>query len=360
MLKFAKIMQIIDKKYTILLDFLPILDKKKEVKMSKIIQFKNICKDFKIRTKSKDKNIFKRLFARNIKIVQALKNVDFEVEEGDIVGYIGPNGAGKSTTIKIMSGRLTPSSGECKIMGFTPWSERKKYVKNIGVVFGQRSQLWWDVPVSDSFELLKDIYKIPNKEYEETLAELTDKLNLSEIINRPLRQLSLGQKMKCELAAALLHRPKILFLDEPTIGLDAITKLAVRDFVKEINKKWGTTVILTTHDMTDIEALTNKIILIGRGQILYNGTFSAIKEKYDNIKVINVDFKQEYNKIELEGYDVIAHTRNMATLRNKPETLFHATDFVNAISKHYEIEDFEVNSISVDEILAKLYTDLNL
>ena len=328
--------------------------------MSKIIQFSNICKDFKIRTKSNVKNIFKRLFSKNTKIVQALKNVNFEVEEGDIVGYIGPNGAGKSTTIKIMSGILNPSSGECKIMGYTPWIDRKKYVKNIGVVFGQRSQLWWDVPVSDSFELLKDIYKLSDKEYNETLAELTEKLNLAEIINRPLRQLSLGQKMKCELAAALIHKPKILFLDEPTIGLDAVTKLAVRDFVKEINKKWGTTVILTTHDMTDIEALTNKIILIGRGQILYNGTFSAIKEKYDNVKIINVDFKQEYETIELEGYEVVSHTRNMATLRNKPETTFHATDFVNAISKNYEIEDFEVNSISVDEILAKLYTDLKL
>ena len=328
--------------------------------MSKIIQFNNICKDFKIRTKSKEKNFFKRLFSKNTKIVQALKNVNFEVEEGDIVGYIGPNGAGKSTTIKIMSGILNPTSGECKIMGYTPWIDRKKYVKNIGVVFGQRSQLWWDVPVSDSFELLKDIYKIPDKEYNETLKELTEKLNLNDIINRPLRQLSLGQKMKCELAASLIHKPKILFLDEPTIGLDAVTKLAVRDFVKEINKKWNTTVILTTHDMTDIEALTNKIILIGRGQILYNGTFTSIKEKYDNIKIINVDFKQEYEKVELEGYEVVSHTRNMATLRNKPETTFHATEFVNAISKNYEIEDFEVNSISVDEILAKLYTDLNL
>ncbi len=328
--------------------------------MSKIIEFNNICKDFKIRTKSKEKNIFKRLFSKNFKVVQALKNVNFSIEEGDIVGYIGPNGAGKSTTIKIMSGILNPTSGECKIKGYTPWTERKKYVKHIGVVFGQRSQLWWDVPVIDSFELLKDIYKIAEKDYQETLSELIEKLNLSEIISRPLRQLSLGQKMKCELAAALIHKPKILFLDEPTIGLDAVTKLAVRDFVKEINKKWGTTVILTTHDMSDIEALTNKIILIGRGQILYNGTFNAIKEKYDNQKIINVDFKQEYDKIELDGYEVISHNRNMATLRNKPETIFHATNFVNAISKNYEIEDFEVNSIGVDEILAKLYTDLNL
>ena len=177
-------------------------------------------------------------FNRKHKLVHALQNVSFSINEGDIVGYIGPNGAGKSTTIKIMSGILTPSSGDCQICGFVPWKERQEYVKNIGVVFGQKSQLWWDVPVIDSFELLKDIYKIPNEEYAETLKVLNKALNLDEIISRPLRQLSLGQKMKCELAGSLLHRPKILFLDEPTIGLDAITKLAVRDFIKYINKKW--------------------------------------------------------------------------------------------------------------------------
>ena len=327
--------------------------------MSKIIEFNNICKNFKISVKKKG-NVIVNFFKREHKTIEALKNVSFDVEEGDIVGYIGPNGAGKSTTIKIMSGILNPTSGECKIMGYTPWKDRKQYVKNIGVVFGQRSQLWWDVPIIDSFELLKDIYKIPDKEYNETLTELTETLNLKELLNRPLRQLSLGQKMKCELAGSLLHRPKILFLDEPTIGLDAVTKLAVREFIKKINKKWGTTIILTTHDMSDIDALTNKIILIGRGQILYNGTFSAIKEKYDNSKIINVTFKQEYDKIELTGYEVVTHTKNMATLRNLPETIFHATNFVNAISKNYEIEDFDVNSISVDEILAKLYTDLEL
>jgi len=171
--------------------------------MSKIIQFNNICKTFKIALKKKGKNNFLNLFRREHKNIDALKNINFEIEEGDIVGYIGPNGAGKSTTIKIMSGILTPTSGECTIMGYTPWKNRKQYVKNIGVVFGQRSQLWWDVPIIDSFELLKDIYKIPTNEYNETLAELTEKLNLSELLNRPLRQLSLGQKMKCELAGSL-------------------------------------------------------------------------------------------------------------------------------------------------------------
>jgi len=327
--------------------------------MSKIIEFNNICKNFKISVKKKG-NVILNFFKREHKTIEALKNVSFDVEEGDIVGYIGPNGAGKSTTIKIMSGILNPTSGECKIMGYTPWKDRKQYVKNIGVVFGQRSQLWWDVPIIDSFELLKDIYKIPDKEYNETLNELTETLNLKELLNRPLRQLSLGQKMKCELAGSLLHRPKILFLDEPTIGLDAVTKLAVREFIKKINKKWGTTIILTTHDMSDIDALTNKIILIGRGQILYNGSFSSIKHKYDNVKQIEVEFKQVYDKIEFDGYEVVSHNQNMATLKNLPTTKFNTKDFINEISKKYEVVDFSIKPISVDEILAKLYTELAL
>ena len=329
--------------------------------MSKIIEFKEISKDFKISTKKKGKKkSFLDLFRREKAVVKALTNVSFEIEEGDIVGYIGPNGAGKSTTIKIMSGILTPTSGECSIMGHMPWKDRKKYVKNVGVVFGQRSQLWWDVPIIDSFELLKDIYKIPTAEYNETLNDLINALNLKELLNRPLRQLSLGQKMKCELAGSLLHRPKVLFLDEPTIGLDAITKLAVRDFVKTINKKWGTTVILTTHDMSDIDALTNKIILIGRGQILYNGSFNAIKEKYGHIKEIEVEFAKVYDKIELDGYTVISHEGNTATLKNNDNITFHVKDFFNDITKKYEVVDFQVGSISVDEILARLYTELNL
>lgn len=327
--------------------------------MSKIIEFKQISKDFKILTKKKGKGLV-NMFRREKKIIKALNNISFEIEEGDIVGYIGPNGAGKSTTIKIMSGILTPTSGECSIMGQIPWKDRKKYVKNIGVVFGQRSQLWWDVPIIDSFELLKDIYKIPTAEYEETLNELITTLNLGDLLNRPLRQLSLGQKMKCELAGSLLHRPKVLFLDEPTIGLDAVTKLAVREFIKTINKKWGTTIILTTHDMSDIDALTNKIILIGRGQILYNGNFSEIKEKYGHIKQIEVEFSQPYENIELEGYTLIEHNQNMATFKNDENKEFHVKEFFNEITKKYDVVDFQVNSISVDEILAKLYTELNL
>lgn len=329
--------------------------------MSSIIKFDNICKDFKLSLRKKGlKGAFVGLFKREYKTIEALKNVSFEVQEGDIVGYIGPNGAGKSTTIKIMSGILTPTSGMCECDAFVPWKQRREYVKNIGVVFGQRSQLWWDVPVIDSLDLLKDVYKISEDEYKETLDLLTKTLNLTDLLNRPLRQLSLGQKMKCELAGALIHRPKILFLDEPTIGLDAVTKLAVRDFIKKINKEWGTTVILTTHDMNDIDALTNKIILIGRGQILYNGSFNAIKEKYGKIKTINVEFEKEYKNIELEGYEVVSHEKNTAVLKNLPETEFHTKDFITKISEKYTIKDFSISSLGVDEVLAKMYKDFEL
>ena len=328
--------------------------------MTKIIEFDNICKDFKISLKGKGvAGALKGLFKRQYKTVNALKDVSFAVEEGDIVGYIGPNGAGKSTTIKIMSGILTPTSGNCKINGFVPWKNRKKYVRNIGVVFGQRSQLWWDVPIRDSFLLLKSIYKIPNEEYEKTLALLVDVLNLGELLDRPLRQLSLGQKMKCELAGALLHKPKILFLDEPTIGLDAVTKLAVRDFVKYINKTWHTTIILTTHDMSDIDALTNKIILIGKGQILYNGSFTEIKHKYGSAKTITVEFAKEYKKVELEGYEVVSHNKNTAVFKTQKHE-FNTKDFINHISEKYEVVDFSVDMVGVDEILAKLYTEYHI
>ena len=311
--------------------------------MAKIIELKNISKSFTVYEKAKDKKkSFFNLFRRKKKVINALTDISFTIDEGDIVGYIGPNGAGKSTTIKIMSGILNPTEGECTICGYTPWKDRKKYVSNIGVVFGQRTQLWWDVPVIDSLDLLKDIYKIPQKEYEETLELLTKTLNLKELLNRPLRGLSLGQKMKCELAGALIHRPKILFLDEPTIGLDAITKLAVRDFIKYINKQWKTTIILTTHDMSDIDALTNKIILIGRGKLLYNGSFNAIKDKYKHDATIDVELAKEYKNVKLDGYEVLEQHKNFVKFKNLPNHPFNTTKFITDITKKYEIVDFDV------------------
>ena len=227
-----------------------------------------------------------------------VNNVDLQIPEGSIYGFLGPNGAGKSSTIKILSGILTPDSGTCLIDGRIPWKERREHVKKIGVVFGQRSQLWWDVPIIDSFELLRDIYEIPQTHYEDALDELVDLLSLSEIMRTPARQLSLGQRMRCEIAASLLHRPKILFLDEPTIGLDAVSKLAVRDFIRRQNRIHGTTVLLTTHDMQDIEAMADRVMLIGRGRLLLDGTFASLKnhcrEEGETLDEMVADLYRDY------------------------------------------------------------------
>lgn len=243
-----------------------------------MITMENICKSYKVAKRDGGfGEALKSLFHKEYEHIDALNDVSFTIHDGEMVGYIGPNGAGKSSTIKILSGILTPDSGTCLVDGRIPYKDRINHVRQIGVVFGQRSQLWWDVPVIDSFELLKDIYSIPKEMYENNLCELVDLLNLSELLRTPTRQLSLGQRMRCEIAASLLHRPKILFLDEPTIGLDAVSKLAVREFILRLNETYKTTVILTTHDMQDIEALTKRIILIGKGRILMDGSLSDIK-----------------------------------------------------------------------------------
>ncbi len=243
-----------------------------------MIEFHDICKSYRVaRRESGLGNAVKSFFKRDYAMIDAIKGISFSICAGEMVGYIGPNGAGKSTTIKILSGILMPDSGSCIVNGQVPWKDRKEYVRQIGVVFGQRSQLWWDIPVMDSFELLQAIYAIPAPTYRSKLDELTQLLHLEELLKTPTRQLSLGQRMRCELAASLLHDPKLLFLDEPTIGLDAVSKIAVRDFIKKMNEEHKTTVILTTHDMQDIEAITNRVILIGRGQKLMDGTLDDLR-----------------------------------------------------------------------------------
>lgn len=244
-----------------------------------MITMEHVCKSYKIAKRNAGfKEACKSLFRRETEEIRALSDVSFQIDDGEMVGYIGPNGAGKSSTIKILSGILVPDSGNCIIDGRSPWKNRVEHVRQIGVVFGQRSQLWWDIPVIDSFELLKEIYSIATPDYKRTLEELTELLQLQEILRTPTRQLSLGQRMRCEIAASLLHNPKLLFLDEPTIGLDAVSKLAVREFIKKQNAEHGTTVILTTHDMQDIEAIANRVILIGKGRILLDGTLEDMRK----------------------------------------------------------------------------------
>ena len=261
-----------------------------------MIECKGLSKTYRVaRREAGFGNAVKALFSRKYELVRALREVSFTVQDGEIVGYIGPNGAGKSTTIKTMCGILTPDAGECVINGRIPWKERKKHVREIGVVFGQRSQLWWDIPVMDSFRLLKDMYRVEPAVYKRNLEELTELLALKEILKTPVRNLSLGQRMRCEIAASLLHDPQILFLDEPTIGLDAVSKLAVRDFILKLNEEKKTTVILTTHDMQDIEALTSRIILIGKGKILLDGTLADIKEGFESTEEGLASFYKSHN-----------------------------------------------------------------
>ncbi len=248
-----------------------------------MITLEHVNKTYKVSKRDAGfSSAWKALFRREYEYVHALDDVSFTIGDGEMVGYIGPNGAGKSSTIKILSGILTPDGGVCTVNGITPWKNRIEHTRRIGVVFGQRTQLWWDVPVMDSYELLKEIYRIDSHTYQNNLERLTDMLNLAELLKTPARQLSLGQRMRCEIAASLLHSPPLLFLDEPTIGLDAVSKLAVRDFIRQLNREQNTTVILTTHDMQDIEALTNRIILIGKGKILLDGTMDDIRQDYDS------------------------------------------------------------------------------
>ena len=243
-----------------------------------MIEMKGISKTYRVRRREAGLgNALKSLVSRDDTLVPALQSMSFTVPDGQILGYIGPNGAGKSTTIKILSGILRPDSGTCTVDGLTPWEDRKKHVARLGVVFGQRSQLWWDVPVMESFLLLRDIYRVGEREFRENLDRLTELLDLGDLLRTPARMLSLGQRMRCEIAAALLHGPRVLFLDEPTIGLDAVSKLKVRSFILEQNRLCGTTVLLTTHDMQDIDALCSRVLLIGKGQLLLDGDTARIR-----------------------------------------------------------------------------------
>lgn len=324
-----------------------------------MIEVTSINKTFKVAKRDSGmKTAFKSLFKKEYSHVQALKDISFKIEEGEMVGYIGPNGAGKSSTIKIMSGILNPDSGTCKINGLTPWKHRKEHVKNIGVVFGQRSQLWWDVPVIDSFTLIKDIYGMQDSDYQKNLHQLTEMLDLKEIIKIPTRQLSLGQRMRCEIAASLLHDPKILFLDEPTIGLDAVSKIAVREFIKKINKEKKTTVILTTHDMQDIEALTDRIILIGKGQILLDGNLKDLKYRNSNIKTMKIEYLTGAFEM-MEGITCLHQLHGHAEFSIDINKI-SISKAIEQLTKNMEVKDISVEGSTMEDMVVSLYEEFGI
>jgi ABC-2 type transport system ATP-binding protein len=291
---------------------------------------------------------------RKYEIVTALKGISFSLNEGELVGYIGPNGAGKSTTVKIMSGILVPDSGRCEILGRTPWRKRIDHCRQIGVVFGQRSQLWWDVPVIDSFDLLRDIYRVPESAYRKMRDELVSVLSLQSLLEIPVRQLSLGQKMRCELAASLLHQPPILFLDEPTIGLDAVSKIAVRRFIEKINYDRKVTVILTTHDMDDIEALCSRIIVIGKGTILFDGSITELRNNLVPERMVKVEFLDHPRRLDYPHVALTNLVEKTAEFRFNPSQVSTA-DLITAISRDNCVKDFVVENPPIEEIIAGIY-----
>jgi ABC-2 type transport system ATP-binding protein len=304
------------------------------------------------------------LVQRNTKAVEALKGVSFSLERGELVGYIGPNGAGKSTTIKILSGILVPSSGKCLIGDRTPWEDRIRHVERIGVVFGQRTQLWWDLPVIESFGLLRDIYRVPPSVYQETCAEMIELLDLENLLQTPVRQLSLGQRMRCDFAAAMLHRPEILFLDEPTIGLDAVSKLAVRKFIKTLNQNHQVTAILTTHDMDDIEALCDRVIIIGGGEILCDGSLEQLRSQVSSRRHLRIDLQSGAEPFRAQfqaqfdrgaGVTVLAQEGNTVTLAFDPQKI-SAASLIRQITAHDEVVDLFVENPPIEEIIAELYS----
>jgi ABC-2 type transport system ATP-binding protein len=322
------------------------------------ISVQGLTKTFKVAVRSAGiAASLKSVIARRHKIVEALQGVSFSINEGELVGYIGPNGAGKSTTVKVMSGILVPDSGTCEIMGLTPWRRRVEHVRRIGVVFGQRTQLWWDVPVIDSFELLRDVYRIPARVYETSKDELVEALQIGSLLDVPVRQLSLGQKMRCELAASLLHRPSVLFLDEPTIGLDAVSKLAVRRFIRKINQERGTTVILTTHDMDDIESLCSRVIVIGKGKLLLDGSLAALRNGRIRERRIVFELNGQEDRHLLQGYRAAKRPDGRLEIRCNLDEDSPAA-LMERISGEAGVKDFTVEDPPIEEIVAGLYTEL--
>ncbi|GHU79014.1 hypothetical protein FACS1894191_0870 [Clostridia bacterium] len=325
-----------------------------------MISFQDIGKTYKVARREPGlAAAFQSIFKREYTYIEALKGVSFSIERGEIIGYIGPNGAGKSTTIKILSGILVPTSGTCTILGQVPWDNRIEHVKNIGVVFGQRSQLMWDIPVMDSFELLRDIYRVPEAQYQKNLDELTEIFSLAEFINTPVRQLSLGQRMRCEIAASLLHSPRILFLDEPTIGLDAVSKVAVRNFIKRINRENNVTVMLTTHDMGDVEALTDRVMLIGKGRILYDGSFDRMKGKYNTVNILTIDYDARQEIILPEHTALVSNENGQAVLSVDTEKI-PVSQVIGMLSQALTVYDIAIQSRPIEEIIARIYEEYSI
>jgi len=321
------------------------------------IHVRNLVRTFRVAERDPGTwGAVKGLFHRRYRLVRALNGISLDIGEGELVGYIGPNGAGKSTTVKILSGILVPTSGECTVLGLVPWRRRTRLVQQLGVVFGQRTQLWWDLPVIESFDLLRRIYRVPEAVYRRMLDRMVDLLDLGPLLDTPVRQLSLGQRMRCDLAAALLHEPHILYLDEPTIGLDAVSKLAVRAFVQEINRERGITVILTTHDMDDIEALCQRVVLINRGQVLVDGTLDDLRRRVRATRRVIIELAQPGLTVTDEDAAVVDQADARVEMAYDPQRVSTA-DLVSRLCARYPVRDLTIENEPIERVVARLYRE---
>ncbi len=324
------------------------------------IRVENLSKRFRVAERPSGRwGSVRGIFSRQYREIAALDGLSFSIEPGELVGYVGPNGAGKSTTIKILSGILTPSSGTCEVLGLCPWKQRRQHVANIGAVFGQRTQLWWDLPVEESFELLSDIYRIERSRYGRTRRALIEILDLEDHLSTPVRQLSLGWRMRCELAAALLHEPPILFLDEPTIGLDSVSKLALRDHIRRLNQERGVTVILTTHDMDDIASLCSRLMIIAEGNSIFDGSVEELRRSVSNNRRLTVDLKRATDPIDIEGATVVEWQSHQAIFEYNPD-ITATPELIQRIAALLPLQDLKVENPEIEEIIARIYRDKDL
>ncbi|WP_257350816.1 ABC transporter ATP-binding protein [Pseudalkalibacillus decolorationis] len=329
-----------------------------------MIDVDNLTKEFKSHSsRSGLKGAFRDLLTRNYTVHQAVDSISLKIKPGEMVGYIGENGAGKSTTIKMLTGILTPTAGNVRINGMNPHKERERFVKTIGVVFGQRSQLWWDIAVQESFRLLKKVYNVSDEDYKSHMGLVIEALDIAPLLDKPVRKLSLGQRMRCELAAALIHNPPLLFLDEPTIGLDVLVKLKIREFLKELNDRYQTTVVLTTHDLTDIEALCERVIMLDEGKIIYDGALSQLKTSWGEGKQIQFHFtspKTREELLETTGSELVVWEPSenanswTANVTNDEEVI---SVLIKDVVADHKILDLKLLETSTEEIIRNIYEE---
>ena len=319
------------------------------------IEVKNISKDFKVNKRSAGiPGMIANMFVPKFEIKKAVKDLSFTIEKGEMVGFIGPNGAGKSSTIKMLSGILCPDKGSITVGGFVPYKQRKSYVGNIGVVFGQKSQLQWDLPVIDSFELLRAIYRIPEEKYKRNLERFTEMLDMKSFINQPVRQLSLGQRMRSDIVASLLHSPEIVFFDEPTIGVDIIGKETIRSFIKELNEQDKVTMIFTTHDMQDIEQTCKRIIIIDKGSLMYDGSLQEIRNKYGTTRRLIAEFNEE-TKIEPIKNVIIEDLKDRKASFTFDNNIVDVNKLMHEVLEKYSVHDVTVAEPEIESIIQKIY-----